>query len=82
MLRVLTDFNAATPDDLCWLLKYQGVDLEVQADTLKIARGDKIILYPDEDDFDVSATLDFQFVDVLGRQTWVAVPDWSTLVRK
>lgn len=82
MLRMWTDFNARTQDGVCWHLKYGNADLESQASGLHIAKGDKIILYQDEDDFDVTAILDRRYVDVLGREVWVAVPDWSTLVRK
>ena len=82
MLRVFTDFNARTPDGICWNLIYQGSELDKQADSLHLAKGDKIILFQDEDDFEVIATLDFGNVDVLGRETWVAIPDWSTLERK
>jgi len=82
MLRVFTDFNARTPDGICWNLIYQGSELDKQADNLHLAKGDKIILFQDEDDFEVIATLDFGNVDVLGRETWVAIPDWSTLERK
>jgi hypothetical protein len=82
MLRVFTDFNAMTTDDLCWNLVYGGMDLEKQAETLRLVKGDKITLYQDEDDFNVTATLDFRYVDILARETWVAIPDWSSLERK
>lgn len=82
MLRVFTDFNARTAEGLCWNLLYRGVALEKQADRLRLATGDKVILCQDDDDFDVTATLDFRHVDALGRDTWVADPDWTTIVRK
>jgi hypothetical protein len=82
MLKVFSDFNARTPDGVCWNLRYQGIDLEEQVQALHLARGDKIVLYQDEDDLEVIASLDFRYVDVLAREAWVAVPDWSTLVRK
>ena len=82
MLKVFTDFNAASRDDVCWLPKYRGSDLADQAGALEIKRGDQVILYQDEDDFEVLASLDFRYVDALARETWIAVPDWSTLVRK
>lgn len=77
-----TDFNAKTQDGVCWLLKYNNVALESQASSLHMAKGDKIILYQDGDDFDVTAKLDRRYVAALEREVWVAVPDWSTLVRK
>ena len=82
MLRVYADFSDRDRDGACWLLNYQSVDLADQVAALEIKRGDKVTLYQDEDDFEVVATLDFRYVDVLARETWVAVPDWSTLVRK
>lgn len=82
MLKVFTDFNARTTEDLCWNLKYDNVDLEKSIGDLKLNAGDKVRLFQDEDDFEVTATLDYRYVDVLQRKAWVAVPDWSTLVRK
>ena len=82
MIRVFTDFNAITPDDVCWNLVFRGVDLDRQIDDLGLKKGDRILLYQDEDDFDVEATLDHRYVDMLAREAWVAIPDWSTLVRK
>jgi len=82
MLKVFTDFNASTPDGVCWNLSHRGVPLESQATDLHLVEGDKIALYQDEDDFEVIATLHFRYVDILARQTWVAIPDWSTIVRK
>lgn len=79
MIRVFSDFNAMTPDEVCWNLVYQGTDLEKQLDKLQLSKGDKIILYQDEGDFDVIATLDYRFVAMLGRMALVAVPDWSTM---
>ena len=82
MLKVFSDFNAMTEDDVCFILKYRDVDLAKQIEHLRLSKGDKIILYQDEDDFEVIATLDFRYVDALQQEAWVAVPDWSTIVRK
>jgi hypothetical protein len=82
MIKVFTDFNARTPDNICWNLNYQGNDLSEQASDLRLKRGDKVILYQDENDFEVMGTLDFRYISLLARETWIAVPDWSTLVRK
>lgn len=82
MLRVFTDFNAMTNDDICWNLIYNNMPIEKQINGLRLAKGDKIILYQDEDDFEVTATLDFRHVEILSRESWVAIPDWSTLIRK
>lgn len=82
MYKIFTDINARTSDGMCWVLKYRGEDLDQLISPLKLAKGDKVILYQDEDDFEVVATLDFKFVPILARDAWIAVPDWSTLVRK
>jgi hypothetical protein len=82
MLKVFTDFNARTADGACWNLAYRGTDLGGRADELHLERGDKVILFQDEGDFEVTATLDVRYVDVLGREALVAVPDWLTLERK
>ncbi|CAL80259.1 hypothetical protein BRADO6655 [Bradyrhizobium sp. ORS 278] len=82
MIKIFTDFNARTNDDLCWLLKYRERDLAPQIDALQLRKGDRIILFHDDGDFEVIAMLDYRFVEVLGRDEWVAIPDWDTLVRK
>ena len=82
MLKVFSDFNAIAAGDVCWLLVYQGSDLAEQAGSLNLKKGDKVVLYQDEDDFEVTASLDFRYVSMLERDTWVAIPDWSTILRK
>jgi hypothetical protein len=49
--------------------------------TLALKEGDKIILFQDEDDFEVVATLSYRYIDILGRKAWVAIPDWATIKR-
>lgn len=80
MLTVYTDFNEMTEDDVCWLLIYDHKDLDSQMESLGLSKGDKIILIQDEDDFEVTAALDFRYVKALGREAWVALPNWSTRV--
>lgn len=41
MLKVFTEFNATTPDGLCWILKYEAVDLKNRIDDLRLSAGDK-----------------------------------------
>jgi hypothetical protein len=82
MLKVFTDFNARTSDGVCWNLKYDDADFEKRIDDLKLVVGDKVLLFQDEKDFEVTAVLDYRQVDILKRKAWVAVPDWSTFVRK
>jgi hypothetical protein len=82
MLKIFTDFNARTPDGLCWILVHDNVDQNTQVHELSLVVGDRILLYQDEDDFEVAATLDFKYIDIIGREGWVAIPDWATLIRK
>ena len=81
MLRLFTDCQAVDPDGSCWILRHDGIDLELQASALKISKGDKVILDAHED-FEVTGTLDFKYVEYLGRDSWIAYPDWSTRVAK
>ena len=82
MLKVFTDFNARTSDGVCWNLKYDETDLEERIADLKLNVGDRVQLFQDENDFEVTAVLDYRYVDILKRKAWVAIPDWSKLVRK
>jgi hypothetical protein len=82
MLRVYTDFNSEAPEGYCWLLLYEGQDLESRIGQLGLGKGDLVLLYQDEDDFEVTAALDHIHVHVLGRDAWIARPDWSTMVRR
>jgi hypothetical protein len=82
MMKVFTDFNARTSNGACWILKYDGSDLGEKIDELGLAKGDKVKLFQDENDFEVIAVLDYKYVDLLQREVWVAVPDWSTIARK
>jgi hypothetical protein len=82
MIKVYADFNDRTPDGGYWILQHEGTDIEAKATGLGLSRGDRVLLYQDADDFEVTASLDFKFVDPIGRATWVAFPDWSTIDRK
>jgi hypothetical protein len=82
MLKVFTDFNARTSDGVCWNLKYDEMDLEERIADLKLNVGDRVQLFQDENDFEVTAVLDYRYVDILKRKAWVAIPDLSKLVRK
>jgi hypothetical protein len=77
MLRLFTDFQAIGPDGYCWILRHNGADIQEKANSLNISKGDKVILDAHED-FVVIGTLDFKYVEYLGREAWVAYPDWST----
>ena len=77
MIRVFTDFQAVDRRGDFFILKIDREDLERQTQALGIRVGDKVILDAHED-FELIGTLDFKFVEILGRETWVAHPDWST----
>ena len=62
--------------------RYVRGDLAVKVAHLGLSIGDQILLYQDEDDFEVIATLDFRFVENIGLSTWVAYPDWTTVCRQ
>jgi hypothetical protein len=81
MIKLFTDFQAIGPDGCLWILRHNDEELGEGADKLKIARGDKVILDAHED-FEVIGTLDFKYVEFLGRDAWVAYPDWSTRTDK
>lgn len=82
MIKVYADFNDRTSDGGYWILQHEGTDIEAKAPGLGLSPGDRVLLYQDEDDFEVTATLDRKFVDLIGREAWVAFPDWSTIDRK
>lgn len=84
LIRLWTDFNAQTPDEECWILVFDDRHLETDQHfaALALKSGDKVLLYQDDDDFTVSATLEKRFVSVLRRVAWVAMPDWATLKYK
>ncbi len=81
MIRLFSDFNDRTEDGACWNLFYNGTPLEETLEDLNLREGDKVILCQDQDDFEVMAVLYFRYVDVLNKNAWVAIPDWSTISR-
>ena len=80
MLRLNTDFNEMTENDEAWLL-FLDKEKITKMSSPPVSRGEKVILYPDEEDFEVTAVMDFRFVSIIGRESWVAIPEWSTIVR-
>ena len=82
MLRVYCDFNDSTVDDLHWLLFMEGAPFGNLAAALGLQEGDRVMLFQDEDDFEVEATLHFDRRDpyFMGSRL-CARPDWSTLRR-
>jgi hypothetical protein len=80
-LRILCDFNAGGKEDGYWLLFYNGRPLEEQFGTLGLSQGSLVVLYPDEEDFEVPAILRRgRSFGGLGDEAWLAFPDWSKLI--
>jgi len=80
MLRVYCDFNDGTEDHRFWILWFEGKPLEEQVERLGLKAGDRVILFQDEDDFEVEGTLLFQQTHprFLGEKL-CALVDWPTL---
>ena len=57
-------------------------EIEEKITEIGLSSGDHVLLYQDDDDFEVEATLYYKFVDPISREGWVAYPNWSTLTRK
>lgn len=81
MKRVYADFNARSEDGACLVLYYDEKPIEDSVGNNGLSDGDRIVLYQDEGDFEVHATLEKRSRPELNRSSWVAIPDWSTLVR-
>jgi hypothetical protein len=79
MIRLYADFNARTPAGECHVLMYEGSHLAEVAERLGLKAGDRVLLYQDEDDFEVESILDYRYVEYLLDKTWIAMPDWPTL---
>ena len=78
MPRLFTDFQAVEPDGACWILKNaNNEEIDIQREKLNISVGDRVILDAHEE-FEVQAVLDFKYVTALGRDSWVAYPDWPS----
>ena len=82
MIRIYADFNDKTADGGYWILQFGDMPIEEKITEMGLSSGDHVLLYQDNDDFEVEATLHYKFVDVIGHEGWVAYPDWSTLTRK
>ena len=84
-VRVYADFNdgCATDERVFWNLWLNDERLRTKSNLTKfgIRVGDKVILYQDPDDFEVIATLEWRYIDVLQKDVVVAVVDFSTLRR-
>lgn len=82
MIRIYADFSDQTVDGGYWILQSDGAAIEEKITEIGLSNGDHVLLYQDDDDFEVEAILKYKFVDAIGRDGWVAYPNWSTLTRK
>ena len=82
MIRIYADFNDQTTDGGYWILQSNNAPIVEKIAEIGLSNGDHVLLYQDDDDFEVEATLYYKFVDAIGREGWVAYPKWSTLTRK
>ena len=82
MIRIYADFNDKTADGGYWILQSDNAPIEETVAEIGLVSGDHVLLYQDHDDFEVEAALQYKFVDALGREAWIAYPDWDTLSRK
>ena len=82
MLKISADFNNRDHNGACFALRYGNNDLDKQAHALNLVEGDRVVIYQEEDDFEVEAILKYEDVQYLGKPAWVAHPDWSTIIRK
>ncbi|MBQ1541969.1 hypothetical protein C5708_08630 [Caulobacter sp. CCUG 60055] len=83
VLKVSCDFNDHTDSDLYWVLFHGDAPLEKVAERLGLIECSRVVLFQDEDDFEVEATLHFACNEpdfFIGSRV-CAKPDWSTLRR-
>jgi hypothetical protein len=79
--RVRCDFNSGDKAGAYWLLFYNDRPLGEQVAELGLAEGSEVVLYQDEDDFEVPAILKFgRTWGGEGKESWLAFPDWSRRV--
>ena len=80
-LRVYCDFNSHDDAGAYWILYYNDRLLTEQITELGLAEGSEVVLYQDDDDFEVPATLKIgRTWGGEGEQSWLAFPDWSRKV--
>ena len=66
VVRIYADFNDETADGGYWILQTDNAPIEETITEIGLSRGDHVLLYQDEDDFEVEATLQYKYVDAIG----------------
>jgi hypothetical protein len=79
VIRLYADFNARTPEGECHIMLHEGMHLDQAAERLQLKAGNRVLLYQDDDDFEVEAILDYRYVPYLLGDAWLAIPDWTTM---
>jgi hypothetical protein len=59
VVRIYADFNDETADGGYWILQTDNAPIEETITEIGLSRGDHVLLYQDEDDFEVEATLQY-----------------------
>ena len=81
VLRIYCDFNSYDETGAHWILYYNHRPLTEQIDKLGLAEDSEVVLYQDDEDFEVPATLKFgRTWGGEGVESWLAFPDWSRKV--
>ena len=62
MIRLYADFNDKTTDGGYWILQFDDMPIEEKITDMGLSNGDHVLLYQDDDDFEVEATLDYRFL--------------------
>lgn len=72
-----------TTDGDVWVLRLGGLDGPLIGDSneLGLEEGDKYLIFQEEDDFEVTATLSRKYVECYNKVCLVATPDWKTIKR-
>ena len=74
MNRIYADFNTTTIDGAIRLTTIGSI-YDISATKLQLKPGEKVILYQDDNDFEVTAKLCYN--SDIG---WTAIPDWNTKI--
>ena len=76
MIRLYTDFNETSGDGKSWLFFHNRDRIDSLGSQLGLRAGDRVALF--FEDIEVDALVGHGFIDMLGRDAWFAIPDWST----
>lgn len=78
MTRIEAGFNERLLDGGLFVLFWNGRDVNGGECGLVITDGERVVLFPSERDFEIEATIVYRYVEEVGRNMWVAMPDSAT----